>query len=184
MTDGPSNAPELGISDPLSNTDVDIAITKIFVYRHLLNNLESTRREINEQEQVRAPRIKGPRAAALLARLWANEDMALPATPQKVISRDLGLSDSEASSFLGSFAAEVNGERFVELVAHNSRREKLYKITAAGKRDLYEWVLVHYTHGSFPQLLQSLIPHNENRSRSLEWLQGEVRQSLGVRRAP
>jgi DNA-binding MarR family transcriptional regulator len=180
MTDGAPNRSDISGSDPQGQADVEITITKIFVYRHLLNNLESTRQEIRKQEQVRAPRIKGPRVAALLARLWANEDLELPATPQKIISRDLGLSDSEASSILGSLAQEVNGESFVELIANNSRREKLYKITNAGKRELYEWVLAQYTHGSFPQLVKSLIPNHENRIRSLEWLQNEIRHSLGI----
>jgi hypothetical protein len=156
-------------------------VVKIYVYRHLLQNLESTRRAMRQQEKIQAVKVKGPRAAALLARLWANDDLQLPATPQKVISHDLGLSDSETTKLLKEFRSpSKNGERCVELISDGFSREKHYRITDAGKRALASWVLIHYTHESFHELIKEAAPVAKNVTLSLNWLKSEAKRKLGV----
>ena len=156
-------------------------VVKIYVYRHLLQNLESTRRSMRQQEKMQAVKVKGPRAAALLARLWANDDLKLPATPQKVISHDLGLSDSETTKLLKEFRSHSKeGERCVELMSDRFSREKLYQITDAGKRALESWILIHYTHESFPELLKEVAPFAKDVKINLNWLKSEARRKLGA----
>lgn len=86
---------DLAEQQSLDNATVPPDLVKIYIYRHLLRNMESKRKAREEQEKRQAPRVKGPRAAALLARLWANEDLGLQPIPQKVIAHELGLGESE-----------------------------------------------------------------------------------------
>jgi DNA-binding MarR family transcriptional regulator len=168
--------PEEGSSNQV---DCPPDLVKIYVYRHLLQNMETTRRSTRLEEKKQAPRVKGPRAAALLARLWANEDLNLPATPQKVISHELGLGESEVTKMLKDLRSTANGERCVELISDGYAREKLYQITDAGKRALECWILAHYTHGSFLDLVKKVIPDAKNVGLTLDWLRGEARRNLG-----
>src|SRR5208282_3679910 len=73
-------------SSPTASAEVATDVIRIYLYRHLLRNIESQRRAIEIQCRRTAPHVRGPRVAALLARLWASEDLGLPSVPQKAIA--------------------------------------------------------------------------------------------------
>jgi len=166
-----------GAQDQLANL-MRVEIAKIYIYRHLLRNIESSRRAIEKEQQERAPRITGPRAAALLARLWANQDLRLSPTPQKVLAHDLGLGESEVAKMLRVFRDARSGAACVTLVSPPHARESLYEISEAGKKELENWILAYSTHDSFQDLIRKIKPSMKNVSPMLAELRTEVRQRL------
>lgn len=154
-------------------------VSRIYIYRHLLRNIASKRRAIEVQQQKRAPRVKGPRAAAVLARLWADKDLGLDPTPQKVIAHELGIGESEVTKTLRAFRNAGSGAPCVTLVSDAYTRENLYEISEAGKQELENWILAYYTHDSFFELIRRIKPNTKNIAPMLTELRKEVRQRLG-----
>lgn len=154
-------------------------LAKIYLYRHLLRNMESKRRAIEAQQQKRAPRVKGQRVAAVLARLWANDDLGLDPTPQKVIARDLGMGESDVTNMMRDLREPGSTGPCVVLVSDRYSRENFYKITEIGKQELENWVLAYYTHDSFLDILKKMIPNTKNVALNLDALRREVKQRLG-----
>jgi DNA-binding MarR family transcriptional regulator len=154
-------------------------VVKIYLYRHLLRNIESQRRAIEIQCRKTAPHVRGPRVAALLSRLWACEDLGLPSVAQKAIAQDLGMGEGDVGKMLKKLRAKGStGEPCVELVSDGFGRENIYKITKYGRQELENWILAHNTHTSFLDLIKNIPPDLKNVARTLDALRKEVRQEL------
>jgi|SRR5579859_2745270 len=156
-------------------------IMKIYLYRHLLRNLDRNLKALKAEEMKEAPSVKGPRAAAVLARLWANDDLGLPPAPQKVIAHDLGIGETVVGAMLKRFRTRrMNNPPCVELISDGFAREKWYKITEAGKQELSRWMFAHYTHSSFMELIKTIPPNATNVFRTLMALKKEVETQIGA----
>jgi DNA-binding MarR family transcriptional regulator len=154
-------------------------VAKILVFRHLIRNLESERKERDAREKKQAPRIKGPRSAAVLARLWCSDELSLAPVPQKVIARELGMRDSEVTKAFKELRREKQGSKpCVELVSDNFRRERVYKITRFGKEELERWIVASYGHTSFLDTLIRKPPGPEYVDGVLASLKEEVEKAL------
>lgn len=115
---------------PQSNRREELlALTlSIYRYRHLLENLR--------QHRERNASIITRRNAAILAWIWATEELNLPNSPQNDISHDLDMGASEVGKALSIFSD--NG--LVVQIKSRSRREKIYQITDDGKTQLNLWL--------------------------------------------
>jgi hypothetical protein len=154
-------------------------VTKIYIYRHLLRNMNPGPKANRTEGQKRPPRLKGPRAAAVLARLWVNDDLKLAPTPQKVIAHDLGIGESEVAKMLKDLRNERVGPPCVTLVSNAYARENLYTITPEGKRELEDWILDYSTHGSFLNLIKRIEPNMSSVPPMLTELRKEIKERLG-----
>jgi DNA-binding MarR family transcriptional regulator len=164
---------------PAVSTEVAMDVVKIYLYRHLLRNVETQRRAIEKQCRRTAPHISGVRVAALLARLWAIDDLSLPSVPQKAIARDLGMGEGDVGKLLKRLRGKgVTGEPCVELVSDGFGRENIYRITKYGRQELENWILAHNTHTSFLDLIKNIPPDLKNVARTLDALRKEAWQEL------
>src|SRR5258708_21243357 len=103
LPDGAAVAPAGGASSETNSVEL---ILEIYRYRHLLRNLRLLHEQRKREERETAPSVKGPRVAAVLARLWATEDLGLPSASQKVIGVDLGIAPSEIGKMLKLLRSE------------------------------------------------------------------------------
>ena len=139
-TQGAAAAPAL-VADAEHET-VNL-ILDIYRYRHLLRNLSPLYEERKREEREKAPRITGARVAAVLARLWATEDLGLSSVPQKSIGEDLDIAPSEIGKLLKQLRSDKQGPACVKLVSDQFGREHVYEITDEGKRQLTQWLFFH-----------------------------------------
>lgn len=117
-----------GVPQPNRQEELLALVLSVYRYRHLLENLR--------QHRERNTSIITRRNAAVLAWLWATEELNLPNSPQKEISHDLDMGASEVGNALRIFLD--NG--LVVQIETLSRREKIYEITDAGKDQLNLWL--------------------------------------------
>jgi len=132
-------------------------IRDVYRYRHLLRNLRALHEQRKREEREEAPKIKGPRAAAVLARLWATEDLSLPSASQKVLGVDLGIAPSEIGKILKHLRSEKPGPPCVTLVSDQFDRENIYEITDEGKRQLTQWLFFHIAPGPYRESANAIL---------------------------
>lgn len=175
----PSTQPP-GAARPNTADDVEKLFVTIFRYRHLLANLDSEIRKRNREERQRAPKVRGERPAAVLARLWADDDLGLAPTSQKRVGMDLGLDASQISDILGSLEKPgTSGGGCVKLVSDPEGPVNEYKITDAGKQELESWLLVHYAPGPFIEFVKKMDPDPKKVADLLDDLKKKVKDEVG-----
>jgi DNA-binding PadR family transcriptional regulator len=171
-------APDQTRSEEDTNVDSDMARTDqnakaaaivgyfetIHIYRHLISNLQ---RKTNVTEH---PSIPGPRAAAVLARLWAASELGLEPRVQKRLGFDLDINPSDLGGYLRKFLKDG----LVEKLPAQSEREKLYQITAEGKKALESWMRDQYAAREY---LKSFIKMDPD-LRKMEGLVGALKNSV------
>jgi DNA-binding MarR family transcriptional regulator len=173
----PNNSAEPG--QPIVQTDTAARLTEdklkglatyIFVYRHLLRNLDSqpTRADLT------------PHGAAVLARLWADRDLNLEPKAQNIIARELGMDTGDLGKLLKKLrkpGKHGRGPRVMR-VGDTEARHKTYTITDAGRDELLEWILNHDAPGPFMNFIVSVAPAEQLVSDFLKKLQQEVKNEL------
>jgi DNA-binding PadR family transcriptional regulator len=171
-------APDQTASEEDTNVDSDMARTDqnakataivgyfetIHIYRHLISNLQ---RKTNVTEH---PSIPGPRAAAVLARLWAASELGLEPRVQKRLGFDLDINPSDLGGYLRKFLKDG----LVEKLPAQSEREKLYQITPEGKKALESWMRDQYAAREY---LKSFIKMDPD-LRKMEGLVGALKNSV------
>lgn len=161
-----------GVAPPNTTHDLNELFVTIFRYRHLLMNFESEYRK-------RARRVRGPRAAAVLARLWANEDLGLQPTSQKVVGFDLGIGPSELGKILADLRKPgTSSEGCVKLVSDQYSRQNLYEITGTGKQELESWLLVSYAPRPFMEFITNMSPNPDKVIKLVESLKRKVKEDI------
>jgi DNA-binding MarR family transcriptional regulator len=145
-------------------TDHEVAI---HIYRHLIINL---------RKKKKPPRsaINGPKAAAVLARLRASEDMGLEPIPQKDLAFDLDMNPSDLGQTLGTFLESG----MVSLAQGPSKREKLYRITSQGNAALEEWMMDHYEPPYYREAFRDMNPDKEKMLKLVQALQKHLLETL------
>lgn len=176
---GGSQAPKLAEAAIVESQEMESFFATIFRYRHLLRNLWSEYERRNEEERQRAPRVRGPRWAATLARLWANEELQLDATYQKDIAGDLGLSTSELGKMMTAF--RKCSPPCVKLVSDPMGRGNVYEITDAGKEQLTNWLLAHNAPAPLIEYMVKISPDRTKITQLIEALKATVRRRLSSR---
>lgn len=166
--------PALGIGGPgelrPKREELLSLILSIYRYRHLLENLR--------QHRERNSSIITRRNAAILAWLWATEELGLPNSPQKSISHDLDMGASEVGKALETFSAN----NLVVQIEARSRREKIYKITDDGKNELNIWLRSWAGQTYINQVENLDVPDLEPAYRLLAALKEQISKELkGIR---
>ena len=165
-----------------SATDTVKLFLEVYRYLHLLRNLHLLYGERKREEEEKAPSIPGPRAAAVLARLWATEDLGLPNAAQKVIAIDLGMAASELALILKELHGEQSGKSCVQRVSAPLSRENIYEITEEGKQQLTEWFFSRIAPGSYGEATVEMIRQSamdaSRVAKFVEALKSQVRDLL------
>jgi len=159
--------------------DIRKLLVAAFQYRHLLRNMANEHKKMEDEEERVAPNVKGRRAAALLARLWADRELNLQPRPQKVIGSDLGLGEGDAGRILAELREPgPNGLGCVEMVGDRYGREHCYRITDEGERQLEGWVLTHSLGSPFLNAVEGMSPDAARITKFIEMLKSEVKRLL------
>jgi len=155
-------------------------LVKASQYRHLLKNLADEHKRTEREEKRLAPNVKGRRAAALLARLWAGQELGLQPCPQKIVAVDLGLGEGDAGKILADLREPgPTGHACVKMVGDPYGRERCYEITEEGLRQLEGWVRAHYVVGDpFLKAIKGISPDPVKIAKLIKTLESEVRSSL------
>lgn len=165
---------------PPQAEDVAELLVKASQYRHLLKNLADEHKRTEREEKRLAPNVKGRRAAALLARLWAGQELGLEPCPQKAIAVDLGLGEGDAGKILADLReAGPTGLACVKMVGNLYGRERCYEITEEGQRQLQGWVQAHYVVGDpFVKAIERISADPAKIAKLIKILESEARSRL------
>jgi len=156
-----------------SKEDLESLFLIIHRYRHLLVNLASQRRKLPSK-------VKADRPAAVLARLWAEEDLELRPCSQSRVGRDLGLDASAISQILGDLRKPgASGEGCVKLASDPMGRSRIYEITDTGKRELEKYLQATYAPEQLNRFIREISPKPTKVTELVEGLKGEVKKLLG-----
>jgi DNA-binding MarR family transcriptional regulator len=157
---------------------------RMYTYTHLLKNLRTEREERDRKEKADAPKIAGWRAAAVLARLWVDADLKLVPASQFDMAVDLGMNSTDMTDHLDGLRDVASGEPLVEEVKGTNRREKLHRITEAGRRELQRWVLAHYSTEAILKHVTQISPDKRKIDKLIDLQRNDLRNALGIAGPP
>lgn len=143
----------------------------MYRYRHLVGYLANGCATVNEKSA-----IQGPRAAAVLALLWAQEDLRLKKCIQKTLGLHLGIRNNAE---IGRILNPLCESGLVRLVRGKNYRVKVYEITEDGKKQLNEWLGNWYAPALFREAIRAAAPDSHKIAKLFEALQKDARTILG-----
>lgn len=116
-------------------------VLAIYRHKHILNNFPPKGPALDEMAFTR----DAPKKAAVLARIWANEDFeGLDGRSQKEVGASINMDETSVSKIIGEFL--IKPDPLVEIIPppHQRSQKKTYKITESGKRELENWLKAYY----------------------------------------
>lgn len=142
----------------------------MYRYKHLVGYLANRYAIANEKSP-----IQGPRAAAVLALLWAQEDLKLEKCIQKTLGLHLGIRNNAE---IGRILNPLCESDLVRLVRGKDYRVKVYEITAKGKTQLNEWLGNWYAPAPFREAIRATELDSRKIAKLVEVLRKDTRKVL------